>query len=136
VGVIFGLLIPAFLARTADLDRLDPLLQRLRREPGPETARLLSIAAHGSVSANDRLQYLLRPRSSFVIVPLFASTSATLLSANRFGAANADDATSFDASDERRQLSPRWAADPACIPPVTGGTSGGEACPLSVAAPR
>ncbi|SNT49260.1 Na+/H+ antiporter NhaA [Asanoa hainanensis] len=76
VGVVFGLLTPAFLARTADLDRLDRIMKRLRREPGPEAARALSIAAQGSVSANDRLQYLLRPWTSFVIVPLFALANA------------------------------------------------------------
>ena len=76
VGVVFGLLTPAFLARTADLDRLDRILQRFRREPGPEAARTLSIAAQGSVSANDRLQYLLRPWTSLLIVPLFALANA------------------------------------------------------------
>ncbi|XVV10110.1 Na+/H+ antiporter NhaA [Actinoplanes sp. CA-131856] len=76
VGVVFGLLTPAFLARTADLDRLDRILRKFRREPGPEAARTLSIAAQGSVSANDRIQYLLRPWSSFVIVPLFALANA------------------------------------------------------------
>jgi Na+/H+ antiporter NhaA/predicted DsbA family dithiol-disulfide isomerase len=76
VGVVFGLLTPAFLPRTGDLDRLDRILARLRREPGPEPARLLSIAAHASVSSNDRLQYLLRPWSSFVIVPAFALANA------------------------------------------------------------
>ena len=76
VGVVFGLLTPAFLARTADLDRLDSILRRLRREPGPEVARQLSIAAQGAVSANDRIQYLLRPWTSFLIVPLFALANA------------------------------------------------------------
>ncbi|WP_127508295.1 Na+/H+ antiporter NhaA [Actinoplanes solisilvae] len=76
VGVAFGLLTPAFLARTADLDRLDRILRKLRREPGPEAARTLAIAAQGAVSANDRLQYLLRPWTSFVIVPLFALANA------------------------------------------------------------
>jgi len=76
VGVVFGLLTPAFLPRRTDLDRLDRLLKRLRREPGPEAARLLSIGAQGSVSANDRLQYLLRPWTSFLIVPLFALANA------------------------------------------------------------
>ena len=61
VGVVFGLLTPAFQARTADLDRLERILRKFRREPGPEAARTLSIAAQGAVSANDRLQYLLRP---------------------------------------------------------------------------
>ena len=76
VGVVFGLLTPTFLPRTADLDRLDKLTRRLRREPGPEAARLVSIAAQGSVSSNDRLQYLLRPWTSFVIVPVFALANA------------------------------------------------------------
>jgi Na+/H+ antiporter NhaA len=76
VGVVFGLLTPAFLPRTADLDRLDRIMAKLRREPGPEPARLLAIAAQGSVSSNDRLQYLLRPWTSLVIVPLFALANA------------------------------------------------------------
>ncbi|SNY25691.1 Na+/H+ antiporter NhaA [Paractinoplanes atraurantiacus] len=76
VGVVFGLLTPAFLARTADLDRLERILHKFRREPGPEAARTLSIAAQGAVSSNDRLQYLLRPWTSFVIVPLFALANA------------------------------------------------------------
>ncbi|WP_249998352.1 Na+/H+ antiporter NhaA [Actinoplanes sp. M2I2] len=76
VGVVFGLLTPAFVPRRADLDRLDRLLGRLRREPGPEAARLLSIGAQGAVSANDRLQYLLRPWTSFLVVPLFALANA------------------------------------------------------------
>ncbi|MDY7089406.1 MAG: Na+/H+ antiporter NhaA [Actinomycetota bacterium] len=76
VGVAFGLLTPAFLARTADLDRLERILQKFRREPGPEAARTLSIAAQGAVSSNDRLQYLLRPWSSLLIVPLFALANA------------------------------------------------------------
>nr|WP_221383252.1 Na+/H+ antiporter NhaA [Actinoplanes polyasparticus] len=76
VGVVFGLLTPAFLARTADLDRLERILQRFRREPGPEAARTLSIAAQGAVSSNDRLQYLLRPWTSLLIVPLFALANA------------------------------------------------------------
>ncbi|GID29731.1 Na+/H+ antiporter NhaA [Paractinoplanes brasiliensis] len=76
VGVAFGLLTPAFLARTADLDRLERILRKFRREPGPEAARTLSIAAQGAVSSNDRLQYLLRPWSSLLIVPLFALANA------------------------------------------------------------
>ncbi|SNY53562.1 Na+/H+ antiporter NhaA [Paractinoplanes atraurantiacus] len=76
VGVVFGLLTPAFLARTADLDRIERLLRKFRREPGPEAARTLTIAAQGAVSANDRLQYLLRPWTSFLIVPLFALANA------------------------------------------------------------
>ncbi|GIJ75448.1 hypothetical protein Voc01_103650 [Virgisporangium ochraceum] len=76
VGVVLGLLTPTFLPRTGDLDRLDRLVGGMRNRPGPEKARLLAIAAHASVSSNDRLQYLLRPWSSFVIVPLFALANA------------------------------------------------------------
>jgi Na+/H+ antiporter NhaA len=76
VGVVFGLLTPAFQPRVDDLDRLDRLVGGMRNRPGPEKARLVAIAAQASVSSNDRLQYLLRPWSSFLIVPLFALANA------------------------------------------------------------
>ncbi|MCO8277484.1 hypothetical protein M1L60_43585 [Actinoplanes sp. TRM 88003] len=62
VGVVLGLLTPTFRARTADLDRLERILQRFRREPGPEAARTLSIAAQGAVSSS-------RTRTCFSTTP-------------------------------------------------------------------
>ena len=73
-GVAFGLLAPArpiapsTLAREWSLDLSD--------DPTPDELRTLALVANESVSPAERLQHLLHPISSFVIVPVFALANA------------------------------------------------------------
>ena len=73
-GVIFGLLTPARpisparLAREWSLDLSD--------DPTPEELRALATVANESVSIAERVEHLLHPITSFVIVPVFALANA------------------------------------------------------------
>ena len=73
-GVVFGLLAPArpiapsALARQWSLDLSD--------DPTPDELRALAVIANESVSPAERLEHVLHPVTSFVIVPVFALANA------------------------------------------------------------
>jgi NhaA family Na+:H+ antiporter len=73
-GVVFGLLMPARpLAPAAVVRRWS---DDVSDEPTPEELRELTAVARDSVSPADRVQHLLHPVSSFLIVPVFALANA------------------------------------------------------------
>jgi NhaA family Na+:H+ antiporter len=87
-GVVFGLLAPARPIAPADLAR--EWSEDLSDDPTPDELRALAVIANESVSPAERLEHLLHPLSSFVIVPLFALANAGI--EIRAGAFDADGA--------------------------------------------
>jgi len=76
VGLVFGLLVFASPAARADLERATDLFRLFREQPTPELARSATIGVQSAISANERLQQLYHPWTSYVIVPLFALANA------------------------------------------------------------
>jgi Na+/H+ antiporter NhaA len=75
-GIALGLLATAYPPSRADLDRAGTLWRRFREQPTPEYARSTSAGLRLSVSPNERLQHLIDPWVSFLVVPLFALANA------------------------------------------------------------
>jgi Na+/H+ antiporter NhaA len=75
-GVAIGLLTSAYPPRRADLQRASWMMRRFREQPGPALANEASRRIALALSPNERLQHLLHPWSSFVVVPLFALANA------------------------------------------------------------
>jgi NhaA family Na+:H+ antiporter len=73
-GVVFGLLAPARPIAPADLAREWTL--DLSDEPTADELRALALVANESVSPAERIEHLLHPLSSFLIVPVFALANA------------------------------------------------------------
>jgi NhaA family Na+:H+ antiporter len=73
-GVVFGLLAPARPIAPAELAR-DWTLD-LSDEPTADELRALAMIANESVSPAERVEHLLHPLTSFIIVPLFALANA------------------------------------------------------------
>jgi Na+/H+ antiporter NhaA len=71
-GVALGLLVTAYPPRRQRLERAVSLTRLFREQPTPEFARSARLSVDAAISANERLQYLLHPWTSYVIVPLFA----------------------------------------------------------------
>jgi Na+/H+ antiporter NhaA len=76
VGVVAGLLSPAYPAVRADLERASDLFRLFREQPVGEYARNVREGVRTVISPNERLQQLYHPVSSYVIVPLFALANA------------------------------------------------------------
>ena len=72
----YGLFAKAAPAPVANLERLTELAEQQRLQPDAQGARQTRLAADSTVSANDRMQYLWRPVTTLVIVPLFALANA------------------------------------------------------------
>ncbi|HET7141554.1 MAG TPA: Na+/H+ antiporter NhaA, partial [Candidatus Limnocylindria bacterium] len=75
-GVAIGLLTSAYPPRRADLQTASRMVRRFREQPSPALASEASRRISLSLSPNERLQHLLHPWSSFVVVPLFALANA------------------------------------------------------------
>src|SRR6266540_2331679 len=75
-GVAMGLLATAYPPRRQRLERAVSLTRMFREQPTPEFARSARLSVDAAISTNERLQYLLHPWTSYVIVPLFALASA------------------------------------------------------------
>jgi NhaA family Na+:H+ antiporter len=73
-GVVFGLLAPARPIAPAELAREWTL--DLSDEPSADELRTLAVIANESVSPAERVEHLLHPLTSFVIVPVFALANA------------------------------------------------------------
>src|SRR6266545_3568597 len=71
-GVAMGLLATAYPPRRQRLERAVSLTRMFREQPTPEFARSARLSVDAAISTNERLQYLLHPWTSYVIVPLFA----------------------------------------------------------------
>jgi protein-disulfide isomerase len=75
-GVAMGLLVTAYPPRRQTLERAASLARMFREQPTPEFARSARLSVDAAISTNERLQYLLHPWTSYVIVPLFALANA------------------------------------------------------------
>jgi protein-disulfide isomerase len=60
----------------ADLERVTTATRLFREQPTPELARSAQQTFASAISRNERLQYVLHPWTSYVIVPLFAVANA------------------------------------------------------------
>ena len=76
VGLVMGLLTYAYPAARVDLERASDLFRLFREQPTPELERSARAGLRSAISANDRLQQLYHPWTSYVIVPLFALANA------------------------------------------------------------
>jgi Na+/H+ antiporter NhaA len=75
-GVALGLLATAHPPRREALERVNVLWRRFREEPIPEYARSTGAVLRQAVSPNERLQHLIDPWTSLLIVPVFALANA------------------------------------------------------------
>jgi Na+/H+ antiporter NhaA len=75
-GVAMGLVATAYPPRRQPLERAVSLTRMFREQPTPEFARSARLSVDAAISTNERLQYLLHPWTSYVIVPLFALANA------------------------------------------------------------
>jgi Na+/H+ antiporter NhaA len=79
VGLVMGLLVYAYPAARGDLERATDLFRLFREQPTPELERTARAGLRSSISANERLQQLYHPWTSYVIVPLFALANAGIV---------------------------------------------------------
>jgi Na+/H+ antiporter NhaA len=75
-GLAIGLATGAYPPAREDLERATALARSFREQPTPELARSAQLGVVSAISANERLQYILHPWTSYVIVPLFALANA------------------------------------------------------------
>ena len=75
-GVVVGLLISAYPPRPEEVARAGMLARAFGQSPLPELARSAKLSVERAVSLNERLQELLHPWTSFVVVPVFAIANA------------------------------------------------------------
>jgi Na+/H+ antiporter NhaA len=75
-GLAMGLATTAFLPARTDLEEVTARAREFREQPTPELARSARLGLESAVSPNQRLQLLLHPWTSFVVVPLFALANA------------------------------------------------------------
>jgi Na+:H+ antiporter, NhaA family len=75
-GVILGVLVAVFPPARGDVERAARLSRSFRQSPTPQLMRTATLGMADAVSPNERLQTLLHPWSSYVIVPLFALANA------------------------------------------------------------
>jgi Na+/H+ antiporter NhaA/glutaredoxin len=76
VGLLFGMLAPSGSAPRSELQRASDLFRRFREQPTPELARAAGTGVRLAVPANERLQALWLPVTTYAIVPLFAFVNA------------------------------------------------------------
>jgi len=75
-GLAVGLAASAYPPSRPDLERASALARSFREQPTPELARSARQSMASAISPNERLQYVLHPWTSYVIVPLFALANA------------------------------------------------------------
>jgi Na+/H+ antiporter NhaA len=71
-GLAVGLLLPDYTPSRETLEQATALTRSFREQPTPELARSAQVGLRSAISINERLQYVLHPWTSYVIVPLFA----------------------------------------------------------------
>jgi Na+/H+ antiporter NhaA len=76
IGLAVGLATTATPAARGDLERASDLFRLFREQPTPELAREARLGVSTAISANERLEQLFHPWTSYVIVPLFALANA------------------------------------------------------------
>jgi protein-disulfide isomerase len=75
-GLAIGLVTSAYLPAREDLERATELTRSFREQPTPELAATAQRSLGSTISPNERLQFVLHPWTSFVVVPLFALANA------------------------------------------------------------
>jgi Na+/H+ antiporter NhaA len=75
-GLAIGLVTSAYTPARGELERATALTRSFREQPTPELAVNASRSLASTISPNERLQYMLHPWTSFVVVPLFALANA------------------------------------------------------------
>lgn len=75
-GVVIGLCITAYPSRREEVEQAGRLARRFRQSPSPALGRSTQLMVQRAVSPNERLQELLHPWTSFVVVPIFAVANA------------------------------------------------------------
>jgi len=75
-GLAIGLVTTAYPPSREDLERVTDVVRSFREQPSPELARSVQATLASAISANERLQVVLHPWTSYVIVPLFALANA------------------------------------------------------------
>jgi Na+/H+ antiporter NhaA len=75
-GLGVGLVTSAYPPQRSELEQVVEVTRSFREQPTPELARSAQLSVVSAISANERLQYLLHPWTSYVIVPLFALSNA------------------------------------------------------------
>jgi Na+/H+ antiporter NhaA len=75
-GLAVGLVMSDYSPSREDLERATALTRSFREQPTPELARSAQVGLRSAISLNERLQYVLHPWTSYVIVPLFALANA------------------------------------------------------------
>lgn len=75
-GMASGLLVPAFAPRRHDVEGAASLFRAFRQSPLPSVGHSAKRGLVRAVSVNERLQTVLHPWASFVIVPVFALANA------------------------------------------------------------
>jgi Na+/H+ antiporter NhaA len=84
VGLVMGLLAPAYPAPRRDLEQASESFRLFREQPTPELARAARESVRLALSPNDRLQQLFHPWTSYLIVPLFALANAGITISGSF----------------------------------------------------
>lgn len=75
-GMAAGLLITARPPSREDVERAAGLARAFRQSPLPSSGRAANLGVQRAVSLNERLQVVLHPWTSYVVVPLFALANA------------------------------------------------------------
>lgn len=71
-GMIAGLLVVAYDPDRGKVEQVGKAAHAFRQSPLPDVARITQISVGKAISPNERLQTLLHPVTSYLIVPLFA----------------------------------------------------------------
>lgn len=79
LGLVLGMLTYAYPAALGDLERASEVFRLFREQPTPELARSARVGVATTISPNERLQQLIHPWASYVIVPLFALANAGIV---------------------------------------------------------
>ncbi|MFD7441683.1 Na+/H+ antiporter NhaA [Streptomyces sp. NPDC059909] len=75
-GLALGLITSAYPAPRSELERVSDLFRFFREQPTPDLERHVRRRLASAISANERLQRLYHPWTSFVVAPLFAFANA------------------------------------------------------------
>jgi Na+/H+ antiporter NhaA len=76
IGLAMGLLAYAYAPARSSLERATERFREFREQPTAELARAAGLELRTATSSNERLQHLVHPWTSYVIVPLFALANA------------------------------------------------------------
>lgn len=75
-GVLIALGVAVYPPRREEVERAARLTRAFRQSPVPALARSAKLSVERAVSPNERMQELLHPWTSYVVVPLFALANA------------------------------------------------------------